>query len=283
MQTLDFARNGEGRVMTDGDGKPRQEFHQFSGIEFKQGVFKCKKHGDVPVQVAILHGEQIPPDCPICKREKERMLSEQEAARAEEARRSAQIERYREMNIEREYWGKTLDDYKPLCESQAMAKAAMSRLIERKHGKVILLGTNGCGKTNLGSVAVMALGGKVLTMYEISCTIRQAYSPLAKRTELEIVEELATIPMLFIDEVGRSKGSAAELNWLSYVLDKRHQRGLPFGLGSNSHLSRDCPHGRDGCPQCFEALLGSDILSRLGQDTEIVTMYDAPDYRRRNR
>ena len=81
-------------------------------------------------------------------------------------------------------------------EYNSMAKAAMSRLIERKHGKVILLGTNGCGKTNLGSVAVMALGGLILTMYEVSTMIRQSYSPLAKRTELEIVGELASVPLL---------------------------------------------------------------------------------------
>ena len=129
--------------------------------------------------------------------------------------------------------------------------------------------------------AAKALGGKVYTMYEISTMIRQAYSSLAKKTELEIVQELASVPMLFIDEMGRSKGSKAEQDWLSYILDKRHQRKLPFMLGTNSHLMRDCPHGKQHCEQCFENFLGNDILSRLGQDSEIVTMYDAPDYRRR--
>ena len=149
--------------------------------------------------------------------------------------------------------------------------------------KAAIVGSNGCGKTHLGSCAVKMLGGKVFTMYEISCQIRQAYSPLAKRTELDIVGELASIPMLFIDEMGRSKGSSAELNWLSYILDKRHQRGLPFMLSTNSHLMRDCPNGKKHCERCFENFLGNDILSRLGQDSEIVTMYDAPDYRRRKK
>ena len=54
-------------------------------------------------------------------------------------------------------------------------------------------------------------------------------------------------------------------------------------LSTNSHLMRDCPNGKKHCERCFENFLGNDILSRLGQDSEIVTMYDAPDYRRRKK
>lgn len=280
MHKLETVRNENGYAMADRNGNVQKEFKKIEFFSMKKVLHVCPKHGEIPCDVAVLNGSPTQSFCPICEREEEKRREAEAEQKAKEQALEALQAQYREMNIEKEYWNKTLDDYIPTVPSQEKAKAAVARLIEQKHGKVILLGTNGCGKTHLGSVAVKALSGKVLTMYEISCTIRQAYSPLAKRTELEIVEELATIPMLFIDEMGRTKGSSAELNWLSYILDKRHQRGLPFMLGTNSHLMNDCPHGKNHCEQCFENFLGNDILSRLGQDSEIVTMYDAPDYRR---
>ena len=283
MQVFETVKDEDGHALTDKDGIARKEFAKVFPFVTKRLVHICGRHGEVFCEVAVINGEPMRTFCPICEAEIERESARKEAERQKERERLALIARYEEMNIEKEYWNKTLTGYEPLCESQKQAKAAVGRLIERKHGKVILLGVNGCGKTHLGACAVKALGGKVLTMYEITTMIRQSYSPLAKRSELEIVGELATVPMLFIDEMGRTKGSAAELNWLSYILDKRHQRGLPFMLGTNSHLMRDCPNGKKHCEQCFENFLGNDILSRLGEDSEIVKMYDAPDYRRRKK
>ena len=244
MQTLEIVRNADGLAMTDNAGEVKKEFTNIKLFETKRMVHVCQIHGEVPCDALVFNGKPSPTVCPICEREEEKRLEAEEELRRKEREREAQIERYHEMNVEAEYWDKTMDDYKPIVESQKKAKAAVEKLIEQKHGKVILLGTNGSGKTHLGTMAVKALGGKVLTMYEISCMIRQSYSSLAKRTELEIVEELAAIPMLFIDEMGRSKGSKSEMDWLSYILDRRHTRRLPFMLGTNSHLSKDCPNGR---------------------------------------
>ena len=244
-------------------------------------TFICDKHGPVECDITIIAGKASEAFCPLCQAEKIAEFNEKEEQERKEKNKRVFIEKMQEMNIEEEFYFSTLDSYVPQVQSQADAKKAIKELIEQKHGKVILLGSNGCGKTHLGTCAVKALGGKVYTMYEISTMIRQAYSPLARKSELEIVNELASIPMLFIDEMGRSKGSSAELNWLSYILDKRHQRRLPFILATNAHLMNDCPHGKKGCEECFENFLGNDIISRLGQDSKIIKMYDAPDYRRR--
>lgn len=283
MQVFETVRDKDGHALTDKDGNARKEFSQIVPFGTKKLVHLCERHGEVPCEVAVINGEPMRSFCPICEAEIERENARKEAERQKERERLALIARYEEMNIEREYWNKTLDGYEPVSESQREAKAAVARLIERRRGKVVLLGSNGCGKTHLGACAVKALGGRVLTMYEITTMIRQSYSMRAERSELEIVGELASVPMLFIDEMGRTKGSAAELNWLSYILDKRHQRGLPFMLASNSHRMRDCPNGKKHCEQCFENFLGNDIISRLMEDTEIVTMRDAPDHRRTHR
>lgn len=248
--------------------------------EIRSFVHHCEKHGDVKIEAVFFNGEAANVTCPLCDKEAEEACRAQTEARKKQREREAFIALCKQERVEPEFYDKTLDNYQPKTESQQRAKAAVTKLIASQKGKIVLLGANGSGKSHLGNCAVKALGGKVYTAYEIGCMIRQSYSKLAKRTELEILEELAAIPLLFIDELDKNKVSTFQLSWLSYVLDKRHSRGLPFVLATNAHLSKDCPVGKAHCPDCFENFLGNDILSRLSQDSEIITMYDAPDYRR---
>lgn len=233
----------------------------------------CDKHGEYQWQhIKYSNGLESKPFCPLCDKEQADIQFEKE----KEKQREKQIEKYKAGNIEKEYWDKEFSDYKAENESQEKALNSVKRIVENKSGKLILLGTNGIGKTMLASIAVKHLGGKILSMYEISTMIRQSYTTRAEKTELEIVQELASIPFLGIDELGRTKGSDAELNWLSYVLDKRHVRGLPFMIMSNTHLKSRCPDG--GCSMCFENYLNSDILSRLRQDTTLINV-EGSDFR----
>lgn len=183
---------------------------------------------------------------------------------------------YKTCNIEPEYYDLTIDDYVPKTESQERAKKLVQDMISSRKGKLILLGTNGCGKTMLASIVAKELEGKIYTMYEISTMIRQSYTVKAERSELEIVNDLASVPFLAIDELGRTKGGDAEQNWLSYILDKRHTRKLPFMLLSNGHFKKQCPSG--GCSRCFENFMDNDILSRLREDAQFIVI-EAPDER----
>lgn len=247
----------------------------FPEMTIERAEFQCAKHGKVLCECVIIGGEKKL-FCPICEKEVEEEEQKQIAQKkAEQEQKDFEADK-RAKNIEREYWGKGFDDYEVFSESQGKALEAVKRMVAERRGKVVLLGSNGCGKSMLGSIAVDKLGGKILSMYEITTMIRQSYTVKAERTELEIVTELAEIPMLVIDEVGRTKGSVAEMNWLSYILDKRHSRGLPFMLLTNTHLKKNCKCG--GCERCFENFVDSDILSRLRQ-SRIITIVDAPDYR----
>jgi DNA replication protein DnaC len=82
------------------------------------------------------------------------------------------------------------------------------------------------------------------------------------------VEELSSIPLLVIDEVGKVGNSEAVRNWFSAIIDKRHTRKLPLMLCGNLHFKQMCKN--KGCPECFENYFGNDVLSRLSQDTTIV-------------
>jgi DNA replication protein DnaC len=86
--------------------------------------------------------------------------------------------------------------------------------------------------------------------------------------------------MLVIDEIGRSKASDFELNWLSYVIDKRHENYRPLVFISNKHLKDDCPHG--GCPDCLQNFMGNDILSRITENG-LIMEFTGEDYRYKKR
>lgn len=238
--------------------------------------FECKRHGKVKGSYFIRGDNEREYLCPMCEKEQAEREEQEAREREEQYRRQRFESLMRDRNIEPEYWDKELSDFIPQTAGQEKALMAVADLIKTKTGKVILLGSNGVGKTLLGSIAVRELGGKILSMYEITTMIRQSYSARAEKTELEITKELASLPMLVIDEIGRTKGSDAELNWLSYILDKRHARKLPFMILTNTHLSRDCP--KKGCDGCFERFVNNDVLSRLRQNSKIITI-KAPDYR----
>jgi DNA replication protein DnaC len=161
-----------------------------------------------------------------------------------------------------------------------MVKALVAEYKERgeeyvplRHGKLIISGHNGLGKTHLAAAAVKALHGQIWTMYEISAHIRASYSAKSDETELDIVEGLTRLPVLVIDEIGRTKGGDAEMNWLSIIVDKRHSRGLPVMLLTNRLFRSDCK----GCP-CLEDYVDTDIISRFRDGGARITL-TGDDYR----
>lgn len=228
----------------------------------------CDKHGEYTCDVINIFGNLLHTGCPQC-------LAEDDAKdRAEQAKRDEAC--YKKSNIEKEFYGATLENYDAITTSQKKALEACKKLVESRRGKIILVGGNGLGKTHLGSAVVKSLGGAIYSMYEITTRIRMSYTSKARESELDIVDELARLPMLVIDELGRTNGSEAETNWLSYIIDKRHVRDLPLMLLSNNHLSKDCPN--NGCNKCLERYLDNDAVSRLSKG-EIIALTGS-DYRR---
>lgn len=255
--------------MTYENGMPMFEFLKIKLPNFvreEKGNAKCQNpnHKEYEAVFNIFDdgSRKCATVCPECQ--KEERLRE---LKREEARK---IQHCKDCNIEPEFYGKTFNDFICKTETQKDALAAAREMLSGKIGKLVLLGSYGTGKTMLASILADLLDGKIYSMYEISTMIRQSYSPKAEKSELDIVNELASIPFLAIDEVGRTNGSAAEKNWLSYILDKRHVRKLPFVLISNGHLRRNCP--KNGCDKCFENYMDGDVISRLRQDSKIINI-----------
>jgi len=237
----------------------------------------CDKHGDYEEQAATIFGMQLSAGCPLCAEERDVELSRAEAeTRAREATTQRAL-RLAEMNIEPEYFDASFDNFATPTPELQHALSRVRDLVAGRIQKIVMLGTNGTGKTHLACAAVQALGGRILTMYEISTAIRASYTAMAKHTELEIVDVLARLPLLAIDEIGRTKGGDAEANWLSYIIDKRHTRRLPLILISNKHARKDCPTG--GCAGCLENYIGEDIMSRLVQGG-VMLKFSGDDWRK---
>ena len=237
----------------------------------------CEKHKIEyePKQINMPGGITITTMCPLCAQERDREIEQAEKTKIYNAIENEM----REMNIEPEYYNATIDTYQADTPEQVKAVQTVKRLIAGEIQQIVMTGSNGTGKTHLAIAAVKELKGKIYTMYEITTRIRQSYSPRADddETELEIVDELARLPMLAIDEVGRTKGSDAELNWLSYIIDKRHTRGLPTIIISNKHVRKYCPLG--GCPDCLENYLSGDVMSRL-TDNGVLLQFNWADWRK---
>lgn len=233
----------------------------------------CGKHGEYIEQEKSVCGFTLRTGCPSCEKEREEIEYREGIRQAQEAER----ERLESLNIEPMYFTSTLNNFIAGSPEQERALAYASEMVKSRSGKLVLLGSNGTGKTHLAVGIVRVLGGAIYSMYEITTRIRASYVSGAKETELQIVDELSRLPMLAIDEIGRTKGSDAETNWLSYIIDKRHTRGLPLMLISNKHTRKTCPE--KGCPNCLENYISEDIMSRIAEDGHLVNM-TGDDYRK---
>ena len=236
----------------------------------------CDKHGDYTEQTTDIFGFILRTGCPACEKELEEIERQEGIRLAQEAERK----RLESLNIEPMYFESTLDNFIAGSPEQERALSYARAMVKDRAGKLVLLGSNGTGKTHLAVGIVRVLGGAIYSMYEITTRIRASYVSGAKETELDIVDELARVEMLAIDEIGRTKGSDAETNWLSYIIDKRHTRNLPLILISNKHTRKTCPDG--GCQNCLENYISEDIMSRLAEDGHLVNMI-GEDYRRKKR
>ena len=190
------------------------------------------------------------------------------------------------IGVKADYETATLGTYNAKTDSQKAAFNACKLLKDGAIKKLILLGSNGVGKTHLACSLVKLMNGKIITAYEMFALYRSCFS--GQNSEIELLHQFSTYSLLVIDEFGRTKGSEAEENFLSAILDARHSDGLPTMILSNLIRKRDCLHYQNNkeacktrnCKGCLEMWLTSDLISRLREDTEVIVI-EGDDYRRK--
>lgn len=222
----------------------------------------CPEHGDFEVRTLEMFGCFFESGCPEC----EKIREEKEAEAERKSRERLFQEDLVKRGIEEEYWEASLEKYRAENESEKQALEAARELEEGRIKKMLLLGSNGTGKTFLGCALAIKLHGIRTTMYELSAKIRSGYQ--RGESELEILNGLLSYPLIVLDEVGRTKGSEAEKNWLSYLIDKAHTRHIRLLIISNRHMAKTLPAAMKG--EAIESFFDNDVISRLRQNSKIV-------------
>ena len=106
-------------------------------------------------------------------------------------------------------------------------------------------------------------------------------------TETEYLNSFKKEKCVVIDELGRTKGSESEINFLSWFIDEMHTNGIKLVFTSNKIRKKDCygyiqnPENCTNCTKnlCIERFLGNDSISRLSSKSKIITVI-GEDYRR---
>ena len=224
----------------------------------------CDKHGPYKTQEIKIFGCTFYAMCPEC----ERIEAAQEEERRLKFEQQQKEESLIERGIEPEYFNASFDNYIPENESEKEAVSVMRSLAEGKVHKVLLLGSNGVGKTHLASALARSLNGIIITMFKLSAEIRSGFAN--NKSEIAVLDRLLTYPVIVIDELGRTKGSDAERNWLSYLVDKAHVRGIKLVIISNRLPADYLPEGRKG--EAFEYFVDNDVISRLREKSRVVVI-----------
>ena len=241
----------------------------------------CGKEYDQPALITQF-GVIIARYCPDCIDKYDRKQKAIENQQKEKRKK----EWLANIGVKADYETATLGTYEAKTDSQKAALNACKNLKDGGIKKLILLGSNGVGKTHLACALVKLMNGKIITAYEMFALYRSCFS--GQNSEIKLLHEFSSYPLLVIDEFGRTKGSEAEENFLSAILDARHSDGLPTMILSNLIRKRDCifyKENKDACKTrnckgCLEMWLTSDLISRLREDTEVIVI-EGDDYRRK--
>lgn len=263
--------------MAEVDLSNRKFFADILNRKYFDGVFNCEKHGPVNCSYYIdEHNRKVWEECPKCVEEREALQNAKELE--EELERQKQ--KWRECNIKEKFFDMTFDNYIVENDTQRFAKEKLEAIANGGNRSLLLLGSNGLGKTMLSSLALMKRGGYIFKMYEIIIQIKSSYKANSTINEEDILKKLSTCPLLVIDEVGKQFGSESEKNWLSYVIDERYECNKPTVLISNLKMMKECSDEERKEGLYIERYLGRDSVSRLVECADIVTITGS-DYRRK--
>jgi len=244
--------------------------------------FECHKHGKYTGRVTKYFGVELNPMCPVCDKELEKLreLATEQEIEIIRLENLEQKERFlTKLNIGKKFWNEsfeTFDAYtadleKHLNTCKVFANDCQGRML-------LMLGKNGNGKNHLAASILKHTGGYMYSVFEIELLLKECYS--GRSSESELYRKFCDIPLLVINEIGRHKVGDWEMNFLSYIINKRYENLMPTILISNAHLKENCPE--NGCSGCFQNLLGNDVLSRIIETSEIL-IFNEEDYRYKKR
>jgi DNA replication protein DnaC len=206
----------------------------------------CPSHGGYTskgTRYTVGKGREVWSPCPEC--EAERLDLEREAAEAEKLTRERV--RLEEMlgraAIPVRFIGRTFDSYRAETAGQRAALTISRDYAENFHRHVrsgeslLMLGKAGTGKSHLASAILQAIMpaqcGLYTTAADVIEMVRETWRRDSEKSQAKVMQMLATVPLLVIDEVGVQYGTESEQNTLFQIIDRRYRDRRPVILMAN--------------------------------------------------
>lgn len=203
----------------------------------------CAEHGDFTARGFSLGKTTHWIGCPTCsKRQQEQADAEQAKKEAEEAQKRVEA-RLCQSGIPVRYRSK---DFASFIADTPAKENALTTAMEfahnfdehyRKGTVVVFSGMPGTGKSHLAIAIAQAVMERHTALYTSAIDavrmIRNTWRRDSEKTETQVLNDLASVHLLILDEVGVQYGTEAEQVSLFDIIDKRYRDLMPTILLTN--------------------------------------------------
>ena len=118
--------------------------------------------------------------------------------------------------------------------SEWLAAYQVAKERVQKNGIVVLYGARGGGKTRMAAeLAAMVGNSRYRTAMRFFLEVRATFRKGSEKTELEVIEELASTPLLILDEIQERGETPFEDRLLTHVIDARYAGMRPTVIIAN--------------------------------------------------
>ena len=203
-------------------------------------LLNCEDHGEYEVKQQEIMGRVFRfAKCPKCA--EQQRINEERIKEAAEKKRADGFKVSRRLcaGISKRNLYKGFDLYVADSEGKSKALATCKKYVENfpNVNNLLMLGSVGTGKTLLASSIIENLVDKhdclIRKVVDIFRDIKATYSKDCEYTEQRVIDQLVTIPLLMIDEIGIQFNSDTEKLLMFDIIDGRYQNMLPTILISN--------------------------------------------------
>lgn len=231
--------------------------------EIETKVASCPEHGEFESRALVLLGKMMGwSKCPACVRDDHEREAEERRIRDEQDRQRRMENRLKHAGIPLRFRSRSFENFsadtKPMADCLRIAEEFAIEFSDRKAegATAVFSGKPGTGKSHLAIAVCMAIMARGYTAMYLNALdairlIRSTWKRESERLESEVMNDLATVDLLVLDEVGAQYGTEGEQVILFDIINRRYQDQMPMILLTNQ--------GKDG----FKQYLGDRAFDRL--------------------